>query len=855
MGIRGEGTGVNLDALLDQADQERGGAAPTQTPSVDLDSLLDQADIEQDSFGEVKAGLAGAARGLTFGLSDVGLTKSGLVNKSTLRGLEDAFPKTSFLGEAAGFIAPTIASGGTSLLARGAVKAGAGVLGVGKIGQIAEAVVAKNLLKTATQSGAKKALSTAAAKGIGSGIEGAFYGAGQVVSEAALGETPITSEKVLSTIGLSSLFSGAFVGGASIGGAIIKATAKAVKPQLALLRQNLAGVSKDIEKTILTKADKIDTFAKKYGGGDVDEAIYTAYGDIAEVLSETRYGLINSVKTSIDDIIETNNLMGKSVSIQPILNKIQSVRSKTIPGSRAATAEVEQLAATLDDLESRVISFGKEAAGVADDVFIDPKELRLLAGQLNTLKAHYNVSASFSTNIKASALDTLYDDLYKETNKLIDDIDPAIRLVNKTLSDSLRAQEALKRYGLYQRGPFDVEKLRKLASTNGPLFAEAKKHLRVLDENWKTGFLEFVEITRAYKALNPKDALAKSFTGRSLLESGVAGVLGGAIGGPVGAAAGVGLGLAVQSPLATRAKLQGLNAVENLFKGPVKKLSNSLSANTARFVPEGLTPFLIAQAVALGTLERRVKKVDNEIDSSVKSFLNGRPASASNSNRALQDSPFDSDRRETIGIDKAFNRRMKEITLLASDPDYLDKMIMEAVGPLSMVAPEMGKYLDQTARRGINYLNQNIPKPPTVSNPFSRQEYIPNDADLYKFARIVNVTENPMSVMQDLRNGSLTKEAVDALQAVYPGIYSELKKKIIESAGTNESTLEFSQLVTLGALFNMETTEALNPGFFFALQNNFVEENKEAQQSSSSNLQGYAKIAQSGVTTGQRIGG
>jgi hypothetical protein len=60
--------------------------------------------------GEVKAGLAGAARGLTFGVSDVAMTASGAVDPETLRGLEEENPSASTAGEIAGIALPTIAS-------------------------------------------------------------------------------------------------------------------------------------------------------------------------------------------------------------------------------------------------------------------------------------------------------------------------------------------------------------------------------------------------------------------------------------------------------------------------------------------------------------------------------------------------------------------------------------------------------------------------------------------------------------------------------------------------------------------------------------------------------------------------
>src|SRR3990167_1022008 len=50
----------------------------------------------------ISAGLAGVARGATLGLSDVVLTKSGLVDPEVLRGIQDANEAASLIGEVTG---------------------------------------------------------------------------------------------------------------------------------------------------------------------------------------------------------------------------------------------------------------------------------------------------------------------------------------------------------------------------------------------------------------------------------------------------------------------------------------------------------------------------------------------------------------------------------------------------------------------------------------------------------------------------------------------------------------------------------------------------------------------------------
>ena len=83
-----------------------------------------------DTLGnETLAGLAGAARGLSLGLSDLALTSSDLVDPETLRKFRQYSPTASIGGEVAGAILPialstlaTAPAGGS-----GGVAAGAGV--------------------------------------------------------------------------------------------------------------------------------------------------------------------------------------------------------------------------------------------------------------------------------------------------------------------------------------------------------------------------------------------------------------------------------------------------------------------------------------------------------------------------------------------------------------------------------------------------------------------------------------------------------------------------------------------------------------------------------------------------------
>lgn len=150
--------------------------APADTPS------WDQTQDPEEKFGGL-GGMAAAAplaglRAVTFGGSDWALTHLG-VKPETLEGLKTQNPFTGNLSEVASILlAPE-----------------SGLVGLaGKLGRGAEM--------------GTKALnaSSAAAKAVGYGAEGALYGLGQSVSENALGEHKLVSEKTLANVGLSAAF-------------------------------------------------------------------------------------------------------------------------------------------------------------------------------------------------------------------------------------------------------------------------------------------------------------------------------------------------------------------------------------------------------------------------------------------------------------------------------------------------------------------------------------------------------------------------------------------------------------------------------------------------------------------------
>ncbi len=160
--------------------------------------------------GKIAAGLAGAARGVTLGGSDVVLDVAGLGDD--LQALKDVNPYTSIGGEIVGSLAATFTGvGPAGLVAR----TGAKIVGAGAGRGIA------------ARTGAALA---------GGAFEGAAQGGGQYVSQVALDDKPLSAEGFLAATGSGALF-GAGAGGALSIGESALVRAKALFPRSEVTRE------------------------------------------------------------------------------------------------------------------------------------------------------------------------------------------------------------------------------------------------------------------------------------------------------------------------------------------------------------------------------------------------------------------------------------------------------------------------------------------------------------------------------------------------------------------------------------------------------------------------------------------
>lgn len=191
----------------------------------------EQAKADREEYGgfgsALRAGVEGAARGVSFGLSDVAAKELGLGEGMLQR--QEYNPITSTGGEVVGTVGGLFLPGGAAAKGAGAAS---------KAARVATAAP-RALARSAEALGAattRKLGGGLAAKALGAGTaaatEGAAYGAAQVISQAALQDQELTAEMLLSGALEGAALGAALGGGLSVTGSALGAAGRKLREKL-----------------------------------------------------------------------------------------------------------------------------------------------------------------------------------------------------------------------------------------------------------------------------------------------------------------------------------------------------------------------------------------------------------------------------------------------------------------------------------------------------------------------------------------------------------------------------------------------------------------------------------------------
>lgn len=173
---------------------------------------------------------------------------------------------------------------------------------------------------------------------------------------------------------------------------------------------------------------------------------------------------------------------------------------------------------------------------------------------------------------------------------------------------------------------------------------------------------------------------------------------------------------------------------------------------------------------------------------------------------------------------EAYNNTRENLSnLMVKSDELLDKSV-KASAAISYGAPQTASLMGQRMVKGLQFLHSKVPKRPYEATfPSGKQKpYTPSAQEIAKFERYLQVVDSPLSVMDDLESGALTREHVEALRVVYPRLFSELQQSVLEQLrDADESKLSYNKRVQISMLLEIPGDASLIGHNIAALQSTF----------------------------------
>lgn len=96
------------------------------------------------------------------------------------------------------------------------------------------------------------------------------------------------------------------------------------------------------------------------------------------------------------------------------------------------------------------------------------------------------------------------------------------------------------------------------------------------------------------------------------------------------------------------------------------------------------------------------------------------------------------------------------------------------------------------------------------------------DAQVSSWRAYVATTTDPLSVLADLKNGTVRREQAETLRVLYPAIYVAIQTKIIDALHDAKRPISYAQRVSLYSLFGAAADPSLAPAAIATIQQSFV---------------------------------
>jgi len=787
---------------------------------------------------QLQAGMAGAARGGTFGVSDYLAVKTGLTSPEHLSALKEYFPGTSLAGEIAGGVATAfIPASPVGALVKGAKLAEA--TAVGRVAAALPAKAAANaIVKTAVETGGKA---------LGGAIEGMAFGLGQSVSEAALGDPDLTAEKVMANVGYGGLLGGTLGAGLHVGQLGIKKAIAKGRSAYASAYEKLIGKTAPLtapEGTVAAPlvtgegaAGIVDDLATGASPADINQEVFQPGAAVKAAAKLSSKFTGTPEQEILDNIAAANDpnrivltTAEKAAKAKVFREQMQTIYDTTTNLSQRASDKIRPI-------ETSTLLQGIDVAG--------PKlQYETVLGKLESAIAKIEQRPNkYSSTLKSELEEILEDG----------------RNIISTTDSPVKAYDELKgiRQKLDDMQKFDKAFVKDRGERNtinefiSPIATEVRDGLKMTQIWGEAGARQSAFNEKLTTFIRAKDGIEQqlmtSVKGRGKGPR------------PVKQFASKKINTFFNQINDDRAQFQN-DAVADFLQAGRELIDEvektSLNAPGQRVDVTGLRDFVTkasdealnakqyvadsfggfgymrdlmdaAKSGGMSGVAAQIGTAFTDPNNIIKtlSFIEKRSAQTSKAVEYTSKVIFEKVKPPVRGIGvliekmsnaerlEKFEKTVEKLKTLTDVPDAMLDQLDAATKETFEHAPKITQGLQLAAIRATSFLASKVPQPPDKG--ILDQPYQPSQAQIITFMRYADAVENPLIALKQLEENAVNGETLETLKTVYPSLYGDMKSQIVASMADKMASgkidLPYQRRVVLSKFLEMPLDSSFRP--------------------------------------------
>ena len=758
-------------------------------------------------------------------------------------------------GRIAGAVLPAIASGGESLLGRAALGLGTGA----GLGELAAGAVARSAAGSLTRRGMGEAAAGVIGRSLGGAVDASLGAVQGAITDANISDEPIDGERVMGDALFGTLFSFGLHGTA---GALRRGTMPSTNPRMARDIDTL------VDRGIAVQDDM--PLARQIGETEINPNLPTEdQGFMARFLSRSPVFTDENMARGFRQVM-ANPAMAFARTAFTEATGVMNRRLTALAHSASELMEPLTNARLRHGLIQRGVREGVESGLSARNVLIGTRDLvtqnaGFLAERGGTAVANRwgealddLIGAGEDAVPRTNAeLVTAIDDMMVSMRRAPDtvaaqelygQIQDGLRRSGNHLSDGFSsAHEALRlnraatndmaRFGtVSETGGFRFEPSKLARNFQTSIFRTGTEDLgllstwmRSLDDTLETvgthgtdtaaARLEIAAMAGELEELATWGHLVSTADSLGNIEragggiqaavghGGVAFLAGAITGSPiVGAAAGL-ANLAVAGFGHPVGLLRITQGVRRSIDGGAARVASG----TARIRSSFVSPRTVAASVAEGIGKGRLPVVVQRL-------------------------------RSPETREEEYNTIVDQVREYAGDPESMMSRVGDMTANMGRVVPNTADAMAGAMVRGVYYLADRLP-PPEPPSPFPTPPRRPSVSEMEDIIRSYEAIEDPYSILDRTADGSLTAAHVDAVAAVYPMVYDEMRAAVLEMMGGLTKAPPYQARIRTGLLLGVDADPSLDDRFIFAMQRTYSQTTEQNQ----------AQAGQGSVTLQTRI--